>query len=92
MATKLYVGNMSFKVIEDDLGNLFAQFGNVLSAKIITDRETNRSKGFGFIEMEEQSAADEAIRELNESVWMDRKLVVNAARERTERPRYNDRY
>lgn len=83
---------MSFKVIEDDLGNLFAQFGNVLSAKIITDRETNRSKGFGFIEMEEQSAADEAIRELNESVWMDRKLVVNAARERTERPRYNDRY
>lgn len=92
MTTKLYVGNMNFKAVEDDLGNLFAQFGNVLSARIITDRETYRSKGFGFVEMEEKSAADEAIQALNDSVWMDRKLVVNAARERSERPRYNDRY
>jgi len=93
MTTKLYVGNMNFRVVEDDLGELFAQFGNVMSVKIITDRETYRSKGFGFVEMEEKDAADEAIKELNDSVWMDRKLVVNIARERTERPRYNnDRY
>lgn len=86
---------MNFRVAEDDLGQLFAQFGNVMSAKIIFDRETQRSKGFGFIEMEEKAAAEEAIKELNDAIWMDRKLVVNVARERaerSERPRYNDRY
>lgn len=89
MTTKLYVGNMNFRAVEDDLGDLFAQYGNVVSVKIISDRETYRSKGFGFVEMEEKSAADEAIQALNDSVWMDRKLVVNIARERAERPRNN---
>lgn len=97
MTTKLYVGNMNFRVGEDDLGELFAQYGNVVSVKIIADRETYRSKGFGFVEMEEKGAADEAIQALNDSVWMDRKIVVNIARERTERserPRnnYNNNY
>lgn len=83
---------MDFKVAEDDLGNLFAQYGNVLSAKIITDRETYRSKGFGFVEMEEKKAADTAIQALNDSIWMERKLVVNIARDRAERPRNDYRY
>ncbi len=83
---------MNYKTMEDDLGELFAQFGDVENVIIITDRETNRSKGFGFVEMAEKEAADEAIKGLNETTWMDRKIVVNQARERTERPRYNDNY
>jgi len=89
MSTKLYVGNMSFKAQDDDLGQLFAQYGNVVSARIITDRDTQRSKGFGFVEMEEQADAEEAINALNESLWLERNLVVNVARPRTERPRNN---
>ncbi|MDC7220698.1 MAG: RNA-binding protein [Spirochaetales bacterium] len=92
MATNLYVGNMSFNAAEGDLGDLFAEFGQVNSVKIITDRDTNRSKGFGFVEMEDQAAAEAAIEKLNGSSWMDRNLVVNVARERTERPRNNFRY
>ncbi|MDC7222876.1 MAG: RNA-binding protein [Spirochaetales bacterium] len=92
MATNLYVGNISYNASENDLGDLFAQFGTVISVKLITDRETNRPKGFGFVEMEDQGAAEEAIQALNSSTWMDRQLVVNVARERTERPRNNFRY
>jgi RNA recognition motif-containing protein len=92
MAANLYVGNISFNAAENDLGDLFAQFGQVNSVKIITDRDTNRSKGFGFVEMDDQGAAEEAIQALNNSSWMDRNLVVNLARERTERPRNNFRY
>ncbi|WP_028974570.1 RNA recognition motif domain-containing protein [Spirochaeta cellobiosiphila] len=90
MSTKLYVGNMNFKVVEDDLGELFAQYGDVENVKIITDRETYRSKGFGFVEMAQQEEAEKAIQELNEAEWMDRKLVVNLAREKNDRPRNNN--
>lgn len=92
MSAKLYVGNMNYRVVEDDLGNLFAQFGNVLSVNIITDRETMRSKGFGFVEMEDQAGADEAVKNLHESIWMDRKIVVNPAREKAERPFAGSRF
>lgn len=91
MSTKIYVGNLSFNASENDLEELFAQYGEVVSARIITDRDTNRSKGFGFIEMAEAPAAEAAISELNEKEWFDRKIVVNEARERVERPRNNYR-
>lgn len=82
MSTNIYVGNISFKAVEDDLADLFAQYGNVSSARIITDRETGRSKGFGFVEMEEGKDASEAIAALNGKNWFDRELRVNEARER----------
>lgn len=92
MSKKIYVGNISFKAYDQDLGDLFAQYGEVVSARIITDRETSRSKGFGFVEMAEESAAEAAISELNGKEWQGRELRVNEANERTERPRYNNNY
>ncbi len=83
--TTIYVGNLSFKTSEDQLQELFSEYGDVTSAKIITDRETGRSRGFGFIEMNDESQADNAIEELNEAEYMDRALVVNKAR-----PKGND--
>ena len=91
MSTKIYVGNLSFKAMENDLEDLFAQYGEVTSVRIITDRQTNRSKGFGFVEMGDASAAAAAISALNEKEWMTRKIVVNEARDREERPRNNYR-
>lgn len=91
MSTKIYVGNMSFNANEDELGELFAEYGNVVSVRIISDRNTYRSKGFGFIEMEDVSSAKAAISALNEKDWMDRKLIVNEARERTDRSQNNYR-
>ncbi len=83
--TTIYVGNLSFKTSEDQLQELFSEFGEVASAKIITDRETGRSRGFGFVEMNDDSEADSAIEDLNEAEFMDRALVVNKAR-----PKGND--
>lgn len=76
----IYVGNMNFNLSNEDLFNLFAQFGQVTSAKIINDRETGRSKGFGFVEMENDEEALKAIASLNESEVQGRKLIVNEAR------------
>ncbi len=78
--TTIYVGNLSFKTSEDQLLDLFAEYGDVTSAKIITDRETGRSRGFGFIEMGDEAEATEAIEDLHEADFMDRALVVNKAR------------
>lgn len=83
--TTIYVGNLSFKTSEDQLQELFSEYGDVTSAKIITDRETGRSRGFGFIEMNDESEATEAIDDLHEADFMDRALVVNKAR-----PKKND--
>jgi RNA recognition motif-containing protein len=88
MSTKLYVGNMSYDASEQDLEQLFAQYGEVQSATIIMDRYTDRPKGFGFVEMESAETCQAAIDALNENEWMGRKLVVNIARPRQERPRY----
>ena len=88
----IYVGNLSFNVTEEDLKGVFAEFGEVVSANIITDRYTGKSKGFGFIEMPNQAEAETAIKELNESPLQDRNIIVNQARPRAERPQRKPRY
>ena len=85
MSNNIYVGNLSFDANESDLGNLFAQYGEVTSARIISDRYTQRSKGFGFVEMADSQAAAGAIAGLNETQWMGRNLRVNEAESRENR-------
>jgi cold-inducible RNA-binding protein len=84
MATKLYVGNLSFRTTQEDLRDLFAQAGTVESASIIEDRETGRSRGFGFVEMATQEEAQAAIEQFNGKEINGRNLTVNEARPRTE--------
>ena len=84
MAKKIYVGNLSFQTSENELSDLFAQFGEVESASIITDRDTGRSKGFGFVEMSEENA-DKAISGLNGTELNGRALTVNEARPMVKR-------
>jgi RNA recognition motif-containing protein len=84
MATKLYVGNLSFRTTQEDLRELFAQAGTVESASIIEDRETGRSRGFGFVEMASQEEALAAIEQFNGKEINGRNLTVNEARPRTE--------
>ncbi len=78
----IYVGNISYSTSEDDLKELFGQYGEVTSVKIITDRETGRSKGFGFVEMADDAAGQEAIEEVNGKEIGGRNLKVNVARPR----------
>ena len=80
MGSKLYVGNLPFNTTEQSLNELFADHGAVTSARIITDRETGRSKGFGFVEMSNGDEAQSAIETLNGQEFQGRKLVVNEAR------------
>src|SRR5215510_4985711 len=80
MAKKIYVGNLSFQTTEADLTNMFEQHGSVESARIITDRDTGRSKGFGFVEMSDDEAAKTAIAQLNGKEIGGRALTVNEAR------------
>lgn len=77
---KLYVGNLSWETTENALQDLFAEAGEVISAKIITDRDTNRSKGFGFVEMASDEAAEKAIEQLNGKEIDGRALRVNLAK------------
>ena len=84
----IYVGNLSYSITEEDLRALFAEFGDVSSAKLIIDRETNRSQGFGFVEMSSNDAANKAVDELNGREVSGRALRVNEARPREERPRH----
>lgn len=84
--TKLYIGNLPYTTTEDDLKNIFAEYGNVLSATLITDRESGRSKGFGFIELEDDAKAQEAIEKLDKTVVGERTIFVSVARPREERP------
>jgi RNA recognition motif-containing protein len=76
----IYVGNLDFKVKENDLKKLFEDFGEVSTAKIITDKYNGTSKGFGFVTMDEKDEAQKAIDELNGSNFQDRDIVVNEAR------------
>ncbi|HEY2761519.1 MAG TPA: RNA-binding protein [Pirellulales bacterium] len=85
MGKRLYVGNLSYGVTNESLEELFAQFGAVQSAQVVMDRDTGRSKGFGFVEMAEENGAQEAIRGLNEKEHDGRPLTVNEARPREER-------
>lgn len=82
----IYVGNLSYQMTEEELEETFSTFGTVKSAKIIFDRETNRSKGFGFVEMDSDEAATKAIEELNNKEVGGRNLRVNEARPREPRP------
>jgi RNA recognition motif-containing protein len=82
---KLYVGNLSYKVTSAGLEQLFAQYGQVRSAQVIQDRETGRSKGFGFVEMADDQGAQEAIQNLNDKDFDGRPLTVNEARPREDR-------
>ena len=90
MENKLYVGNISFQLEEQQLEDAFAAFGSVKSVRIITDRETGRSKGFGFVEMETEDQAQECISNLDGKDLSGRNIRVNIAREKTDRDR-NDR-
>lgn len=85
MGKKLYCGNLSFNVSSADLENLFLPYGAVRSAEVIVDRDTGRSKGFGFVEMERDADAASAIQGLNDSSHDGRPLTVNEARPREER-------
>lgn len=87
MSMKLYVGNLSYNVTSQALEALFAQYGTVKSAEVIQDRETGRSKGFGFVEMADANAARDAINALNDQEHDGRPLTVNEARPREERGR-----
>ena len=82
MSTKLYVGNLSFNTTEDELRTVFEAHGSVESVRVITDRETGRSRGFGFVEMGDSSAADAAMRALDGSDLGGRTLKVNEAKDR----------
>tara|TARA_B100002052_G_scaffold198802_1_gene181419 strand:+ start:8644 stop:8919 length:276 start_codon:yes stop_codon:yes gene_type:complete len=85
--TNIYVGNLSWSSTDDDLRSAFEAFGEVTSAKVIMDRETGRSRGFGFVEMPNDNEAREAIDGMNQKDLQGRSLRVNEAREREERPR-----
>ncbi len=89
MATKLYVGGLSYAVKDDQLQELFETIGKVESAQVIVDRFSNQSKGFGFVEMSTEAEAQEAIKELNGKEVGGRPIMVNAARPKEERPRNN---
>ena len=80
----IYVGNLSWSMTDDDLMNLFTQYGSVSSAKILKDKMNGRSKGFGFVEMEDNEAAKAAIANLNETEVQGRKLIVNESQPRPQ--------
>jgi cold-inducible RNA-binding protein len=85
MSMKLYVGNLSFQTSSQDLEELFAGFGTVESASVVEDRETGRSRGFGFVEMSSQEEGEKAIAELNGQEVAGRELKVNEAKPREDR-------
>jgi RNA recognition motif-containing protein len=85
MSKNLYVGNLSFTTTADDLREAFSEHGTVTRAQVVTDRETGRSRGFGFVEMTE--GADQAIAALNGAQFQGRALTVNEAKPREDRPR-----
>lgn len=90
MTKKIYVGNLPFTATEDSLSELFSQYGKVESVKLITDRDTGRPRGFGFVEMGD--GASTAINALNETEFGGRNLKVNEARPRDDRPRERSRW
>jgi RNA recognition motif-containing protein len=84
--TKLYVGNLPYSINDDALRSMFSSYGNVLSASIIFDRMSGRSKGFGFVELEDDGEAQKAISDMNEKEYEGRNMVVSIARPKEERP------
>jgi RNA recognition motif-containing protein len=88
----IYVGNLAYAVTEDDLREAFGAYGDVTSAKLITDKFSGQSKGFAFVEMANNSEADKAIKQLNGTVLTGRNITVNQAKPRGERPFHGSRY
>ena len=88
----LYIGNLAHDVTEDDLRNAFSEFGEVSSVKIIIDKFSGRSKGFGFVEMPSNSEADQAIKALNGKALNGRSIKVNQAEAKRKRPQRRHRY
>ncbi|MCD7974080.1 MAG: RNA-binding protein [Candidatus Azobacteroides sp.] len=86
----IYISNLSYGVNDADLNELFAEYGEVSSAKVIMDRETGRSRGFGFVEMSVEEDGQKAIDELNGVEYDGKVINVNVARPREERPSYNN--
>ncbi|MGR8918871.1 MAG: RNA recognition motif domain-containing protein [Gammaproteobacteria bacterium] len=84
----IYVGNLPYSVTDAELRELFAEFGEVQSASVISDKYSGQSKGFGFVEMPDNAAADQAIKDLNGRSVGGRALKVNQAKPRGDRPRY----
>lgn len=87
MAKKLYVGNLAFSVTDDELQQAFASFGNIMSARVVMDRMTGRSKGFGFVEIEDDAQADEAVNKMNGQTIGGRPVRVSEAKPQEDRPR-----
>ena len=85
----MYVSNLGYHTTDDDLKKLFEQFGSVSSAKVITDRETGRSRGFGFVEMSSNDDAEQAMKGLNGKDVEGRQIAVSVAREKEDRGRRN---
>lgn len=88
----IYVGNLPYSVTENDLKEAFAEFGEVSSASLISDKFSGQSKGFGFVEMPNNSEADAAIKALNESSFQGRNIKVNQAKPKGDRPQRRPRY
>ena len=88
----IYVGNLPYTITEDELKDVFSEFGEVSTVNVITDKFSGQSKGFGFVEMESNSEADEAIKALNESNLKGRNIRVNQAKPRGERTERGPRY
>ena len=91
MAKKLYVGNLSFSVTDEELQQAFATFGNIASARVVMDRMTGRSKGFGFVELEDDRAADDAISKMDGQTIGGRPVRVSEAKPQEDRPRRDSR-
>jgi RNA recognition motif-containing protein len=89
MATRLYVGNLSYQTTDSDLRGLFQQAGTVTSCAVITDKFTGKSRGFGFVEMQSAEDGQKAIAQFNGKDFQGRALTVNEARPRDERPRFD---
>jgi len=91
MAKKLFIGSLPYSTTNSQLEEIFSKFGKVVSCDVVTDRYSGQSKGFAFVEMENDKEADEAINKLNGTELEGRKIVVNVARPREERPRFDNR-
>ena len=91
MGKNLYVGNLSYSIKDDELNKIFSEYGKVASAQVIMDRETQRSKGFGFVEMPDDTEALAAIQALNGKEVNGRPLTVNEARPREPRKNFGER-
>ncbi len=83
---RIYVGNLSYSVTSEDLQEVFGEYGEVASAEVVQDKFSGQSKGFGFVDLPDNSDADRAIKELNDQVYKGRKMTVNEAKPRAPRP------